>query len=46
MSFRWPYKPNAEHAGKSRPVAVARKWLTLAFYAMSDGEVRCFEAAA
>jgi transposase len=41
------YKRIAEHAGKYKArVAVARKLLVLAFYAMRDGEVRCLEAAA
>ena len=37
----------AEHAGKYKArVAVARKLLTLVFYAWRDGEVRCLETAA
>jgi transposase len=37
----------AEHAGKYKArVAVARKLLTLVFYALRDGEVRCLETAA
>ena len=37
----------AERAGKYKArVAVARKLLTLVFYAMRDGEVRCLETAA
>ena len=41
------YKRIAEHAGKYKArVAVARKLLTLVFYALRDGEVRCLETAA
>ena len=37
----------AQHAGKYKArVAVARKLVTLVFYAMRDGEVRCLETAA
>ena len=37
----------AEHAGKYKArVAVARKLLTLVFYARRDGEVRCPQTAA
>jgi transposase len=45
--LRADYRRIAEHAGKYEArVAVARKLLTLVFYAMRDGEVRCLEAAA
>ena len=45
--LRADYKRIAEHAGKYKArVAVARKLLTLVFYAMRDGEVRCLETAA
>ena len=45
--LRADYKRIAEHAGKYKArVAVARKLLTLVFYALRDGEVRCLEAAA
>jgi transposase len=45
--LRSDYKRIAEHAGKYKArVAVARKLLTLAFYALRDGEVRCLETAA
>jgi len=45
--LRADYKRIAEHAGKYKArVAVARKLLTLVFYAMRDGEIRCLESAA
>ena len=45
--LRADYIRIAEHAGKYKArVAVARKLLTLVFYAMRDGEVRCLETAA
>ena len=45
--LRADYKRIAEHAGKYKArVAVARKLLTLVFYALRDGEVRCLETAA
>ena len=45
--LRADYKRIAEHAGKYKArVAVARKLLTLVFYALRDGEVRCLEPAA
>ena len=45
--LRADYKRIAEHVGKyTARVAVARKLLTLVFYAMRDGEVRCLETAA
>ena len=45
--LRADYKGIAEQAGKYKArVAVARKLLTVVFYALRDGEVRCLEAAA
>ena len=45
--LRADYKRIAEHAGKYKArVAVARKLLTLVFYALRDGEVRWLESAA
>jgi transposase len=45
--LRADYKRIAEHAGKYKArVAVARKLVTLVFYALRDGEVRCLESAA
>jgi transposase len=45
--LRADYRRIAEHAGKYKArVAVARKLLTLVFYALRDGEVRCLETAA
>ncbi len=42
--LRADYKRIAEQAGKYKArVAVARKLLTLVFYALRDGEVRCLE---
>ncbi len=41
------YRRIAEHTGKYKArVSVARKLLTLVFYALRDGEVRCLETAA
>ena len=46
-NLRADYKRIAERRGKYKArVAVARKLLTLVFYAMRDGEVRCLSAAA
>ena len=45
--LRADYKRIAERRGKYKArVAVARKLLTLVFYTMRDGEVRCLETAA
>jgi transposase len=45
--LRTDYKRIAERRGKYKArVAVARKLLTLVFYAMRDGEVRCLNASA
>ena len=45
--LRADYKRIAERRGKYKArVAVARKLLTLVFYAMRDGEVRCLNAPA
>jgi transposase len=45
--LRADYKRIAERRGRYKArVAVARKLLTLVFYAMRDGEVRCLETAA
>ena len=45
--LRADYKRIAERRGRYKArVAVARKLLTLVFYAMRDGQVRCLEAAA
>jgi len=45
--LRADYTRIAEHAGKYKArVAVARKLLTLVFYALRDREVRCLESAA
>ncbi len=43
--LREDYRRIVEHRGKYKArVAVARKLLTLVFYALRDGEVRCLEA--
>ena len=45
--LRADYKRIAERRGKYKArVAVARKLLTLVFYVLRDGEVRCLETAA
>jgi hypothetical protein len=45
--LRADYQRIAERRGRYKArVAVARKLLTLVFYAMRDGEIRCLEHAA